>query len=90
MREVVRQTIFKRDAKRMQRQGKKMELLGNFIALLACEEPLPFQCKDHPLKGDWKGSRELHIAPDWLLIYHLENNSVFLERTGSHAELFES
>lgn len=66
-----------------------MELLGNFIALLAHEELLPLPCKDHPLKGNWKGRRELHIEPDWLLIYRIKNNTVYLERTGSHSELFE-
>jgi mRNA interferase YafQ len=31
----------------------------------------------------------MHIAPDWLLIYHIENETVYLDRTGSHAELLK-
>ena len=32
--------------------------------------------------------RECHIEPDWLLIYQIEESSITLRRTGSHAALF--
>ena len=46
--------------------------------------------EDHPLRGDFAGSRDCHIEPDWLLIYTLtENDShVRFERTGTHSDLF--
>lgn len=28
----------------------------------------------HTLKGNWKGFRECHIAPDWLLVYEIIEN----------------
>ena len=45
---------------------------------------------DHELKGKWKQHRELHIEPDWLLIYQKKEDLLILEltRTGSHADLF--
>jgi mRNA interferase YafQ len=89
MRPVIRASLFRRDAKRMKKQGKNLDTLGNIILLLAENAPIPIRHKDHPLKGDWLGSRELHIEPDWLLIYHVANDTVYLERTGSHAELFK-
>ncbi|MFN8788731.1 MAG: type II toxin-antitoxin system YafQ family toxin [Neisseriaceae bacterium] len=44
---------------------------------------------DHKLIGDYDGYLELHIKPDWLLIYQIINKSeLYLARTGSHSELF--
>ena len=58
--------------------------------MLANEQPLPEKYKDHALTGDWKGFRECHIQPDWLLIYEINNNELilYLTRTGSHSDLF--
>jgi len=41
------------------------------------------------LKGDWRGYRDAHIEPDWLLIYRVADNELHLVRTGSHADLFD-
>lgn len=89
MREIVWTGPFRRDVKRMQRQGKDIRLLVRVFDLLAAGNPIPPEYMDHPLKGNWNGCRDLHIAPDWLLIYHIENDVVYLDRTGSHAELFK-
>jgi len=89
MREIVPTTAFRRDAKRMHRQGKDTRVLEKIIDLLAANIPVPEQLLNHPLKGNWRGCCELHVAPDWLLIYHIENDTVYLDRTGSHAELFD-
>ncbi|WP_338151769.1 type II toxin-antitoxin system YafQ family toxin [Enterococcus cecorum] len=47
--------------------------------------------KDHSLKGNWQGYRELHIEDDWLLIYKIEKESItlVLTRTGKHDDLFD-
>jgi mRNA interferase YafQ len=47
-----------------------------------------FNIKDHPLSGDWRGWRDLHIEPDWLLLYKIEGNDLILGPTGSHSDLF--
>ena len=46
--------------------------------------------KDHELFGPWKGFRECHIKPNWLLIYYLSQSRLILTltRTGSHNDLF--
>ena len=46
---------------------------------------------DHELSGDWKGHRELHILPDWLLIYYIQDDTLVLNlsRTGTHSDLFK-
>ena len=38
------------------------------IAALLKGEPLDPRYKDHPLKGNYAGTRECHLEPDWLLI----------------------
>ena len=45
--------------------------------------------RDHPLRGTWKGYREAHIEPNWLLVYRIEGDELHLVRTGSHADLFK-
>ena len=53
---------------------------------------MPERNRDHALSGDYEGTRECHVAPDWLLIYlktgDAETGSMTLIRTGSHSELF--
>jgi len=81
---------FKKDYKKVSRQGKPIVLLDNLIKLIAKGEKIPDELQDHPLIGVWKGARECHIAPDWLLIYYLGDEKVTFSRTGSHSELFKS
>ncbi len=53
--------------------------------------PLDEKYKDHPLSGNYKGYRECHIQPDWLLIYLIEDDilTLTLVDTGTHADLFK-
>lgn len=88
MREFVRSTAFRRDVKRAQKRGKPMGKLKAVIALLVEDAPLPERLKDHPLRGDWSGWRDLHIEPDWLLLYRLTETELQLARTGTHSDLF--
>lgn len=44
--------------------------------------------RDHALGHNWDGSRDCHIEPDWILIYRTSRESLFLERAGSHSDLF--
>jgi mRNA interferase YafQ len=74
--------------KRAEKRGKDMTKLRDLILLLAGETPLPVRFKDHPLSGEWKHHRDCHIEPDWLLLYKIDANDLYLVRTGSHADLF--
>jgi len=66
------------------------ELLAKIINKLSDSEILPEKYRDHYLTGDYKGFRECHIQPDWLLIYKIEKNILVLtlSRTGTHSDLF--
>lgn len=88
MKRILWTSAFKQDYKRVKKQGKDIALLQEAVELVFSGEPLPQKYHDHPLSGNWKGCRELHIEPDWLLIYRIAGDDLILERTGSHSELF--
>ena len=81
---------FKKHYKLAMKRGLDISLLEDIIAKLALGESLPEKNRDHALSGNWKGYRECHILPDWLLIYKLEDNILILTlaRTGTHSNLF--
>jgi mRNA interferase YafQ len=80
---------FKRDVKQSQKRGKDMDKLKVLLSLLIEGEPLPAIYLDHPLKGGWRGFRDAHIEPDWLLIYKVTEDVIRFERTGRHTDLFD-
>ncbi|MDZ7767043.1 MAG: type II toxin-antitoxin system YafQ family toxin [Melioribacteraceae bacterium] len=80
---------FKKDFKKIKRQGKDIAQLETVVITLLNKEPLPSKYKDHKLSGRWKSFKDCHIEPDWVLIYQITNNALILERTGSHSELFK-
>lgn len=88
MNSILRKSQFKRDFKRLLKQGNDLRELETVLALLVAGATLPARLHDHPLQGNYAGYRELHIKPDWLLIYKIEDETLVLIRTGSHAELF--
>ncbi|HFE66960.1 MAG TPA: type II toxin-antitoxin system YafQ family toxin [Chloroflexi bacterium] len=79
---------FRRDVKRLRRQGRDLAQLELVIKTLAAENPLNGRYRDHALIGNWRGFRECRLQPDWLLIYRVEGDELQLARTDSHAELF--
>jgi mRNA interferase YafQ len=74
----------------MLKSGKDVQKLQAIITLLVSGTPIPEKYRDHALTGNYIGERELHIEPDWLLIYHFEEDRLILvlTNTGSHASLF--
>ncbi len=81
---------FQRDYKLAEKRGLDKNLLNEVVRQLATGSILPAKNKDHPLKGQYKGFRECHIQPDWLLIYRIYHDEKVLNliRTGSHSDLF--
>jgi len=88
MRQIIRSAQFKRDVKLAEKRSKDLAKLRELILLLVEEKPLPPRYIDHPLTGDWKHHRDSHIESDWLLLYKVERNDLYLVRTGTHADLF--
>ncbi|MEI6891890.1 MAG: type II toxin-antitoxin system YafQ family toxin [Pontiella sp.] len=80
---------FSRDIRRMKKRGKDLDKLKIIIRKLGQDKILPSKNKDHALIGSWKPSRDCHIESDWLLIYTTDDDSLRLERTGTHSDLFK-
>ncbi|MBQ6845895.1 MAG: type II toxin-antitoxin system YafQ family toxin [Oscillospiraceae bacterium] len=83
---------FKKDYKLAIKRGCNMQLFQEVVTLLAEEKTLPAKYKDHALldSKEYKGMRECHIQPDWLLIYKIYKDTLILQliRTGTHSDLF--
>lgn len=92
MRKIFFTSQYKKDLKLALKRNLPEDKLNEVIKMLATDTPLPAVNQDHPLKGEYKGSRECHIQPDWLLIYSKEDslNLLSLVRTGTHSDLFDS
>lgn len=94
MKEIYQVTVtatFRREYKLAIKRGLKIKLLDDIIRKLKRGEDLPPNNRDHALTGSYRGFRECHILPDWLLIYKIEDDILVLtlSRTGSHTDLFD-
>lgn len=89
MRVIRRTSHFRKDIKRLQKRGKKFDVFKNVINTIFSGNKLEQKFRDHALIGEYKGARECHIEPDWLLIYELTSDELILIRTGTHSDLFK-
>ncbi|MDD6616672.1 MAG: type II toxin-antitoxin system YafQ family toxin [Lachnospiraceae bacterium] len=81
---------FKKDLELAQKQKKNLDKLFEVIDILANGGTLDPKYRDHDFTGKYRGTRECHIEPDWLLIYEIrvEVLVLMLYRLGTHSELF--
>jgi mRNA interferase YafQ len=82
---------FQEERARLESEGRDKEKLEKAMDLLVNQKKLPEKYSDHPLKGRWRGFRDLHLddKDDWILVYkYIGRNRIRFERTGSHAEIF--
>lgn len=87
---IVLTSMFKKDLKLAKKRGYDLNLLDDVVSTLFYGLPLDEKYKDHNLIGNYKGCRECHILPDWLLIYEIADDELilYLTRTGTHSDLF--
>lgn len=90
--DVTMSSNFRKQLKRMAKQGKNISKLETVIVKLANRESLEQKYRDHSLINNkyYKNCRECHIEPDWLLVYQYDNDvlNLLLLATGSHSEIF--
>lgn len=86
---IVLSNRFKKDLKRLKKRQYDLTLLEKTVDKLAAGEVLELKYHDHNLSGGLSGFRECHIAPEWLLVYRIEENDLILllMRTGTHADV---
>jgi mRNA interferase YafQ len=73
----------------MQKRGKAFSEFKQVVGKLPAGIALEPRYRDQDLSGQYKGTRECHIEPDWLLIYELTKDDIILIRTGTHSDLFD-
>ncbi len=88
MKAIFQTSQFKKDFKRIKKRGNDLNKLKEVVSATANSEALQERHRDHAISGNWSGSRDCHIEPDWILIYRVDGEFLFLERTGSHSDLF--
>lgn len=82
---------FKKDLKLAKKQNKDLDKLFEVVDILANGEKLDERYRDHCLSGEYQGTRECHVEPDWLLVYEIRDDVLvlMLYRLGTHSELFK-
>lgn len=89
MLELCIENSYKRDLKRVVKQGIKADIAKETIDKLQNGIKLDERQHEHPLIGDYAGYMECKILPDLLLIYKIKDGCLHLVRIGSHSELFK-
>jgi mRNA interferase YafQ len=88
VRRIIFTSQFKKDVKLAEKRHKDMTKLLEVFRLLVGDETLPARYKDHRLTGNWQFHRDMHIEPDWILLYRIDDEDVVMARTGTHADIF--
>ena len=88
MKAIFQTSQFKKDFNRAKKRSKDLDKLKHIVGLIIDDQPLDERHRDHALGGNWSSSRDCHIEPDWVLTYRVDENSLYLERTGTHSDLF--
>lgn len=89
MKAIYETSQFRKDFKKIKKQGNQIDKLKEIVRCLAEGRPLEPRHRDHALIVPLKGSRDCRVVPDWLLIYRIDEESLYLERTGSHSDIFK-
>ena len=87
---------FSRELKKLRKKQVNLSALEEVVDLIiensrSSQKELKRRHQMHKLKGDWKGSLECHVANvgDWLLVWCVKDGKAYLQRTGTHDEIFK-
>lgn len=94
MRKVVITPRFKKDFKAAQKTPRFKKWAGKFeayVEMIRKGEALPPESHDKPMakhsEKEHKGCREFHAAPDVVVIYRMNSDTIELVRVGQHNNL---
>ena len=87
--QIKRHKYFRKDELKAKLTDEQYKKCIEYLALILNNEPLPMEASDHPLTGEWKGFREFHLAGDMLIIYTVKDDTLYLQRMGTHNQLFK-
>ena len=90
--DIVLTSAFKSCLKTIKKRRKDLDKLTTVVNMIASGEQLDVKYSDHELNDNkyFKNCRELHLEPDWLLVYKINKKDLilFLMETGTHSDLF--
>lgn len=85
---IVRSKNFKKSVSLSNQRGYPLDKLKEVIYLLSEGKELDSKYRNHKLKGKFGELMECHIESDWLLLYKIDSNVLYLIDTGTHSDLF--
>ncbi len=88
MREISYTNRFLKDYRLIKKRGWNLQKLEAFVEVLATSRPMPPSARPYKLSGKYEYAWDAHVGPDWILIYEIDDRSLVLRRTGTHADLF--
>jgi len=93
MLEIIIENSFKKDIQRDKKSGKykknDFELLKILIDKLANQKEIEDIYKRHSLKGNLENFEVLHIKNDWLLVFKVDENYLYLVMLGKHTQVYK-
>lgn len=84
-----REKKFINDLSKAKLSDSEFNKMIEYFSLLSSGKPLPPSANDHALNGEYAKYREFHIGGDKLVIYKIENETIYLARIGTHSQLFK-
>ena len=87
--ELKRHKHFRKDELKVKLTDEQYAKRIKYLSLILQGKDLPSEAKDHNLMGEFKGFREFHLGGDVLLIYTVVDEVLYLQRLGTHSQLFK-
>ena len=87
--QIKRHKFFRKDELKAKLTDEQYQKRIEYLSLILNDEPLPSEALDHSLTGEYKGFREFHLAGDMLIIYTIKDDIFYLQRIGTHNQLFK-
>jgi mRNA interferase YafQ len=84
---------FKKDIEKAKKSGKyskeDFEILKQIIEKLQTLKDIEAKYKRHFLKGNMKDYEAIHIKPDWVLIFKIDDEYLNLVMIGKHTQVYK-
>jgi len=80
---------FRKDELKIKLTDEQYAKRIKYLSCILNNEPLPAEARDHSLIGEYIGFREFHLGGDVLMIYTVKENILYLQRIGTHSQLFK-
>jgi mRNA interferase YafQ len=87
-RKLIRTKTFIKDHSKVKWTDQHYTKFIIYIGKLLEKDILPPEAIDHQLKGEWADFREFHISGDLLVVYHIDEDIIYLTRIGTHSQIF--